>query len=253
MLSSPGPLPALILAAASPGEGFLRHGPAPAAWAMSAWAVAPAWAALAGVRGCGDSELWVLSWCRALERGHPRVLLAAVVRSRAGSVPWLGPGWGHGSAAESARRGGPGRGCRAGPGSGRLRRYIRAGAEAAVARRFHGNLHGDVVAGYQAGRRGPRGLRSPPGVPEPRHVSSASSLPSCPCPPVPPGPQGDVGSSHPCSSSLVSPRWGWPQHQPGGCPASVVAVSRQCGAQSRCRRAGAVASGWVPARTVAVP
>lgn len=111
-----------------------------------------------------------------LERGHPGVLLASVGRSRA--VP--GPGGVRPRCLVGA--GGPGRGCCAGPASGRLRRYIRAGAEAAVARRCHGNQHVDVVGRVPGGeaRRGPRGLRSPGGVPGLRQAASISPRQAAP-------------------------------------------------------------------------
>lgn len=183
--------------------------------------------------GWRDCELWVLLWRRGTERGHPRVLLVPVGWSRAGPVPWgrggLGPGV---RPLHPSGSGGPGRGCHVGPASGCLRRYIRAGAEAAVARRCHGNLHGDVVGWVPGGEarppRAPFSRRGPRALPRFEHIS----LPSCPCPPVPPSPKGEVSSSQPCSCTLGTPHCVWPQHQPGGCLVSMMDISHQCGPQS---------------------
>lgn len=182
-LSSSGPLPVPILPTAPPGDGLPCPGPARAVPAQC-----PCGA------GDGRCRRWVEGrqglGAVVVPAGTPGA--AGVCRAEPGSAGPPGrAGWG---------RAGAGARIRAGPSSGRLRRYIRAGAEAAVARRCHGNQHGDVVGRVPGGEARPLwaplsrwGPRASPGC---KH-SPQGAAQSCSVP------VGGMGSGLPWSCALV--------------------------------------------------
>lgn len=194
--------------------GAVGHCPPRGPWVLAAVGagVAGAWSPVPGLRP--------LLWCRWYPGQGPRcggsvseVLGCCGGASRSGrcsglGTPWCGwaPSrgagrcrscvaravWGRGARALcSGGAEGPGTvwgavlGCRVGPVSVRLCRYIRAGAEAAVARCCHGNQHGDVVGWVPGGQAGPVGSALPggswglPGLPGPRTTPTLAA-PHCP-------------------------------------------------------------------------
>lgn len=123
--------------------------------------------------------------------------------------------WGRG--ARSTRSGGaegrgavPGAGVPCGAGVRPAARYIRAGAEAAVARCCHGNQHGDVVGWVAGGQAGPRGLRAPGGVLGPAWAARTLGHPRPGCPPLSPGSRPDPA----VGAGLRGAAWGGGLGQP---------------------------------------